>query len=154
MKPITVLISDDHSIVRQGLRLLLEAAEDIQVVGEAGDGHQSVSEAERLRPDVVLLDLAMALLNGVEATRQITSAVPSAKVLILSGYSDDQHVQQAIEAGATGYLMKEAAANDLLRAIREVHKGNAFFSPLISKGLAGWREFDSECRFTNSPRLS
>src|ERR1700674_2249246 len=117
MKTITVLISDDHNIVRQGLRCLLEAAGDIRVVGEADNGLQSVAETERLRPNVVLLDLLMPLLNGVEATRQITKAVPSAKVVILSSYNDARHVRQAMAAGAAGYVMKEAAADDLVSAI-------------------------------------
>ena len=135
MKTINVLLCDDHAIVRQGLRILLQAAEDIRVVGEAENGHQAVAETQRLRPDVVLLDLAMPLLNGVEATRQIALSAPFAKVMILSSYSDDQHVEQAIQAGAAGYVMKETAADDLLSSIREVHNGNASFSPRISRAL-------------------
>jgi DNA-binding NarL/FixJ family response regulator len=145
MRPITVLISDDHNIVRQGLRLLLEATQDIQIAGETENGQEAVAETKRLRPQVVLLDLAMPLLNGIEATRQIMKEVPSTKVLILSSYSDGSHVQQAIEAGAVGYLMKETAAEGLALAIREVRVGNAFFSPAISKGLLDrWRVRDSQ----------
>ena len=155
MNPINVLLSDDHTIVRQGLRLLLEAAEDIQVVGEAENGRQAVAETERLRPDVVLLDRAMPLLNGVEATRQITKAAPSVRVVILSSYSDDQHLQQAMEAGAAGYVMKETAGNDLLRAIREVHRGRAFFSPLISKRLVEQlRGLSARAQTTNTAGLT
>src|ERR1043166_923291 len=128
MKKITVLVSDDHAIVRAGLRALLDAAEDIEVVGEANDGHESVRKTQRLQPEVVILDLAMPLLNGVEATRQITTKFPSTKVLILSAHGDEQHVQQAIGAGASGYLTKETAGSSLLQAIREVHKGNGFFN--------------------------
>jgi DNA-binding NarL/FixJ family response regulator len=135
MISINVLISDDHTIVRDGLKSLLSAAEAITVVGEAESGRQAVSEAKRLRPDVVLLDLAMPLLNGVEATRQILKALPATRVLILSSYSSPHHVNQAIAAGAAGYVLKETAANDLLVAIREVHSGNAYFSPLITKNL-------------------
>lgn len=135
MKKITVLLCDDHTVVRAGLRLLLEAAEDIEVVGEVEDGHRAVRETKRLLPDVVLLDLSMPLLNGVEAARQIAKEVPSAKVLILSAHSDDQYVQHATEAGAVGYLMKETAANDLLQAVREVARGNAFFSPPVARRL-------------------
>ena len=135
MKKITVLLSDDHTLLREGMRLLLEKESDIQVVGEAANGHESVREAKRLRPDVVVQDLAMPLLNGLGAARQIADEVPSAKVLILSAYSDDQYIEHAIEAGAAGYLMKETVGTDLLRAIREVAKGNAFFSPPIAKRM-------------------
>ena len=141
MKKITVLLSDDHAIVREGLRLLLEKADDIQVVGEAADGHQSVRETKRLQPDVVVLDLSMPLLNGLEAARQIAREVPSSRVLILSAYTDDAYVEHAMKAGAAGYLMKETAGNDLLRAIREVAKGNAFFSPAVARRmLKQWQE--------------
>jgi DNA-binding NarL/FixJ family response regulator len=141
MKKTTVLISDDHTLFRTGMRFLLETATDIEVVGEAIDGHTSVREAQRLKPDVVLQDIAMPLLNGLEAARQITRLVPSAKVLILSGYSDDQFIEHAVEAGAAGYLMKETAADDLLRAIREIAGGNAFFSPPVARRLLKpWQE--------------
>ena len=141
MKKITVLLSDDHTIVRQGLRLLLETADDIQVVGETADGHVTVRETKRLKPDVVLLDIAMPLLNGLEAARQIAKEVPAAKVLILSAYTDDAYIEHAISAGAAGYLMKETAGDDLLRAIREVAKGNAFFSPPVARRLLKqWQE--------------
>jgi len=133
MKTITVLVSDDHAVIRQGLRLLLEAAEDIAVVGEAENGHDAVRKAISLRPEVVLLDLAMPLLNGVEAARQIAVEVPLAKVLILSAYTHHHYVQDAIDAGVAGYLMKEAAANELLDAVREIADGNAFFSPPVAK---------------------
>jgi DNA-binding NarL/FixJ family response regulator len=135
MKKITVFVADDHHIFREGLRLLLEAADDIEIVGEAENGHRTVYETKRLRPDVVIMDVAMPLLNGVEAARRIAREVPAAKVLILSSYHDDQHVQQAVEAGVTGYLTKETAAKDLLLAIREVSKGTAFFSPSVAKRL-------------------
>jgi DNA-binding NarL/FixJ family response regulator len=141
MKKITVLLADDHTVLRNGLRLLLEAEADIQVVGEAANGQQSVRETKRLKPDVVLQDLAMPLLNGLEAARQIAKEVPSAKVLILSAYTDDAYIEHAIRAGAAGYLMKETAGDDLLRAIREIASGNAFFSPPVAKRLLKqWQE--------------
>lgn len=141
MKKITVLLSDDHTVLRKGLRLLLEAEADMQVVGEAANGQQSVREAKRLKPDVVLQDLAMPLLNGLEAARQIAKEVPSTKVLILSAYTDDAYIEHAIKAGAAGYLMKETAGDDLLRAIREVANGNAYFSPPVAKRmLKQWQE--------------
>jgi DNA-binding NarL/FixJ family response regulator len=132
---ITVLLADDHTVVHEGLRLLLESADDIKVVSEVENGRQAVAMTKKLRPDVVVLDVVMPQLNGVEAARQITKEVPSSKVLILSSYSDDERVQQLIEEGATGYLVKQTAANDLLKAIREAKKGNAYFSPCISKRL-------------------
>jgi DNA-binding NarL/FixJ family response regulator len=136
----TVLICDDHSIVRSGLRLLLEAEADIRVVGEATNGQEAVQETKRLRPHVALLDFAMPLLNGLEAARQIVKDFSGTKVLMLSGYSDDQHVRHAVEAGVTGYLMKETAWHDLVRAVREVAQGNAFFSPSIChRLLTQWR---------------
>lgn len=135
MHKITVLLADDHTVVRQGLRALLIAEEDIEVVGEAETGRQAVQLAKKLLPDVVVMDIAMPLLNGLEATRQIVRDIPSTRVLILSSYSDDEYVQQLTEAGAVGYLIKQTAAGDLLKAIRETHKGGAFFSPTISKRL-------------------
>jgi len=136
MKKITVFLSDDHAVVREGLRLLLGASQDIEVIGEAADGFRAVGEAKRLQPDVVLMDIAMSVLNGVEAARRIVREVPTAKVLILSCHSDDQHVEQAVQAGAAGYLMKETASKELLKAIREACKGNTFFSPPIARRLS------------------
>ena len=132
---ITVILADDHTVVRQGLRALLSAEGDMEIVGEAENGRQAIQLAKKFLPDVAVIDIAMPVLNGLEATRQITRAVPSTKVLILSSYSDDEYVQQLTEAGAAGYLVKQTAANDLLKAIREAHKGNAFFSPAIAKRL-------------------
>jgi DNA-binding NarL/FixJ family response regulator len=135
MRRITVLLADDHIVVRQGLRALLVAEEDIDIVGEADNGRQAIQLVKKLLPEVVVMDIAMPVLNGLEATRQITRAVPNTKVLILSSYCDDEYVQQLTEAGAAGYLVKQTAANDLLKAIREANKGNAFFSPSIAKRL-------------------
>src|ERR1041385_6833034 len=135
MQKITVLLVDDHTVVRQGLRALLVSEGDIEIVGEAGDGRQAVQLVKKLMPDVVVMDIAMPHLNGLEAARQVTHTAPSTKVLVLSSYSDDGYVQQLTEAGAAGYLVKQTAANELLKAIREVHKGNAYFSPSIAKRL-------------------
>lgn len=155
MKKITVLLSDDHTVIREGLRLLLEADGGIEVVGEAENGRRAVGEAKRLQPDVVLLDLSMPLLNGVEAARQIARDVPATKVLILSNYSDDQHVQQAIAAGAAGYLVKESASRDLMRAIRETCRGKTFFSPLIARRLLKrWQNRDLQSRAVAAPALT
>lgn len=136
MKTIRVLLVDDHAIVRAGLRALLEAAGDMLVVGEAENGEQAVREAETLRPDVVLLDLAMPRLNGVSAARQIAERAPASRVLVLSSYNDAQHLREAIEAGVAGYLLKESAGNDLLEAIRQTDKGGASFSPAMLQRLS------------------
>ena len=133
MKKINVLLADDHTVVRQGLRMLLDAEQDMTVVGEAENGLQTVQMARKLRPDVIVLDVAMPHLNGLEVTRRITRDLPDTRVLVLSSYSDEEYVQQLTEQGASGYLVKQTAANDLIKAIREAHKGNAFFSPSISK---------------------
>lgn len=135
MQKIKILLADDHVVVRQGLRALLAAEEDIDIVAEADNGRQAVQLVKKLLPDLVVMDIAMPVLNGLEATRQITRTVPNTKVLILSSYCDDEYISQLTEAGAAGYLVKQTAANDLLKAIREAHKGNAFFSPAIAKRL-------------------
>jgi DNA-binding NarL/FixJ family response regulator len=135
MKKIAVLLVDDHAVVRQGLRALLQAEGDIAVVGEAENGREAVILAKKHLPDVVVMDLAMPGMNGLEATRQIIRNVPSAKVLVLTSYGDDDYVTQLMDAGATGYLLKQTAAADLLKAIREVRGGHAFFSPVIAKRL-------------------
>jgi DNA-binding NarL/FixJ family response regulator len=135
MKRIAVLLVDDHTVVRQGLRALLEAEGDMKVVGEAENGREAVVLAKKTPPDVVVMDVAMPRLNGYEATRQILKSVPNARVLVLSSYSDDDCVKQMMQAGAKGYLMKQTAANDLLHAIREVHRGKEFYSPGIAKRL-------------------
>jgi DNA-binding NarL/FixJ family response regulator len=129
MKSITVLLAEDHMIVREGLRSLLQAEAGIEVVGEAQTGRQAVQLTKELRPAVVVMDIAMPLLNGLEATRQILKAVPATKVLILSAHNDDAYVEQVIALGAAGYLLKQTSLEDLSKAIREAHKGNKFFSP-------------------------
>ena len=135
MKKISVLLVDDHTVVRQGLRALLQAEDDIEVAGEAENGRQAVAMAKKDPPDVIVMDIAMPLLNGLEATRQILKSQTNTKVLVLTSYGDDDCVSQLMRAGAAGYLIKQTAANDLLKAIREVHRGNAFFSPAIAKRL-------------------
>lgn len=135
MRKIAILLVDDHTVVRQGLRALLSAEEDMEVVGEAENGRIAVTLAKKTNPDVVVMDVAMPLLNGLEATRQILKMLPSTKVLVLTSYGDDDCVSQLMDAGACGYLIKQTAANDLIRAIREVQRGNAFFSPTIAKRL-------------------
>ncbi len=135
MSKITVLLADDHAMIRQGLRALLEAEEDMSVVGEAENGRQAVQMAGILRPNVVVMDIAMPLLNGLGATRQISRECPKCRVLILSSHTAEEYVEQLAAAGATGYLLKQTAARELVAGIREANKGNAFFSPGISKRL-------------------
>ena len=133
MKKITVLLADDHMIVREGFRSMLELESDLQVVGEAQDGRQAIALIKKLRPTVVLMDIAMPLLNGLEATRQVLLAVPATKVLILSAHSDDAYVTKATESGAVGFLLKQTSAHEVCRAIREVSQGKTFFSPAVAK---------------------
>jgi DNA-binding NarL/FixJ family response regulator len=133
MKPITVLLAEDHQIVREGFRSLLKHEEDIEVVGEAETGRQAVQLTRKLQPAVVVMDIAMPLLNGLEATRQIRKELPNTKVLILSAHSDDAYVEQVEALGAAGFLLKQTSSEVLAQAIREVQKGNTYFSPAISK---------------------
>jgi DNA-binding NarL/FixJ family response regulator len=135
MAKVSVLLADDHTIVREGLRALLEAEGDIEIVGEADSGRQAVDLVAQLQPEVVVLDIAMPLLNGLMATRQIVRKCPNTRVLVLSAYSDTEYVQQLVEAGAIGYLLKQSAAQELAQAIREVHRGNAYFCPSVSRHL-------------------
>ena len=135
MRRITVLLAEDHTIVREGFRKLLELEDDFEVVGEAEDGRQAVAMVKKLRPAVVVMDIAMPLLNGLEATRQILKAVPNTRILILSAHSDDAYVKNATEAGAVGFLLKQASARVLSEGIREVNKGHTFFGPFIAKRL-------------------
>jgi DNA-binding NarL/FixJ family response regulator len=135
MKQITVLLVEDHMIVRQGLRLLIQADGDITIVGEAKTGREAVRMTSELRPEIVVMDIAMPLLNGLEATKQILKAFPATKVLILSAHSDPEYVEQVVKAGALGYLVKQSSGEVVARAIREVQKGKLFFTPSIAKRL-------------------
>jgi len=135
MKRIMVLLAEDHTIVREGLRKMLEMEDDFEVVGEAEDGRQAVAMVKKLRPAVVVMDIAMPLLNGLEATRQILKAVPKTRILILSAHSDGAYVKNATESGAVGFLLKQASARVLSEGIREVNKGHTFFGPFIAKLL-------------------
>jgi DNA-binding NarL/FixJ family response regulator len=133
MKRINVLLAEDHMIVREGFRKMLELEDDLEVVGEAQDGRAAVALAIKFRPDVVLMDIAMPVLNGLQAARQLLKVLPGMKVLMLSAHSDDAYVTNAIESGAVGFLLKQTSAQNVCRAIREVHSGKTFFSPSISR---------------------
>jgi DNA-binding NarL/FixJ family response regulator len=142
MKRITIMLAEDHTIVREGFRKMLELEDDFEVVGEAQNGRLAVVLATKLRPQVVLMDVAMPLLNGLEATRQVLQALPLTKILVLSAHNDDAYVKNAMESGAVGFLLKQTSAHDVCRAIREVHAGKTFFSPLISKRLDHQKSLD------------
>ena len=135
MKRITVLLADDNGSVREQFRRILQFEDDFEVVGEADDGHQAVALAQKLRPALVLMDVAMPLLNGLQATCQILETVPATKVLMLSSHSEEAYIAGAVKAGAKGYLIKQTSTDHVCTAIREVHKGNMFFSPSIPEHL-------------------
>lgn len=134
---ITLLLADDHAVVREGLRSLLARQPDFRVVGEAAVGRQAVALARELQPDLVLMDIAMPLLNGLDATRQLRKALPATQVLILSAHGDDAFVTAAFEAGAAGFLLKQSTSHELCQAIRQVRQGGTFVSPSFSGGLLG-----------------
>ncbi len=135
LKQITILLADDHVIVRQGLCALLNTDGHFLMVGEARNGREAVEMAAALKPDVILMDIAMPLLNGLEATRQILAANPAAKIIILSAHSDDEYIEQMRQAGVSGFLEKQTSAEILTTAIRQVAKGSIVFSPSITKRL-------------------
>jgi len=135
VNPIRIVLADDHTIVRNGLRLLLEQQPDFQVVGEAGDGREVVRLVENEKPDVVIMDIGMPNLNGIEAARRIAGTLPRTAVVVLSMHSDESYVVRALKAGIRAYLLKDSAQNDLLRAIRTVSEGRSFFSPKIRRML-------------------
>lgn len=131
--PIRILIVDDHAIVRKGLRALLATEPDVQVVGEAGNGEEAVARAQALEPDVVLMDLVMSKMDGIEATRRITGQMPGVRVLVLTSFAADEKVFPAIKAGALGYLLKDTGPDELVQAIRQVHRGEPSLDPTIAR---------------------
>jgi len=135
MKSISVILADDHTIVREGLRALLAIEPDISVVGEAHNGREAVELVTRLKPDVVVMDIAMPLLNGLGAAARLREAAPATKVIILSAHSDDPYIHRVLAVGALGFLVKQSSSQCLSKAIREVQKGHTYFSPTISKRI-------------------
>ena len=135
MTPLRILVADDHTLVRQGLRKILESQPGWTVVGEAGDGRDAVQQTMDLQPDVVIMDIAMPRLNGVEALQQIERRNPSARVLVLSMYADEAYVTRAVRAGAAGYLLKDSADVDLIQAVAALAEGKSFFSPAVARVL-------------------
>jgi len=135
MKRISVLLVEDHTVVRQGLRLLIEIAGDIEIVGEAKTGREAVRMTKELRPQVIVMDIAMPLMNGLQATQQIMGTSPKTRILILSAHPEAAYIKQAVLCGASGYLIKQSSTHVLAQAVREVFEGNSFFRAPIAKPL-------------------
>ena len=135
MSAVRILVADDHGVVRKGLRLILERHDGLEVIGEAADGREAVRLAEELSPDIVIMDVGMPRLNGIDATAQILHRNPRAGVIILSMHSDEGYIVRALSAGAKGYLLKDSAEEDLIQAVRIVAQGRPFFSPRITQTL-------------------
>jgi DNA-binding NarL/FixJ family response regulator len=141
---IKVLLVDDHKVVRDGLRFMLEAQSDIEIIGEASEGRKALMEVRKICPDVVIMDIAMPDLNGIEATKQIRETCPSTHVIILSMHSDSEHIYHALEAGARGYLLKESAGKEVIDAIRTVYSGKRYFShPVIEELVANYTKYNN-----------
>jgi DNA-binding NarL/FixJ family response regulator len=135
MKKTRILLADDHAVVRQGFKMLLDAQSDMEIVGEASNGREAVEAAETLRPDVVVMDVAMPELNGIEATRRLAASAPHTRVIALSMHKDSVYVREILRAGARGYLLKDSGANDLVSAIRVVARGESYLSPAVSNAV-------------------
>ncbi len=131
--PIRIMLADDHTIVRQGLARLLEEQRDLKVVGEAVNGQVAIEKAEKLRPDVIIMDIAMPRMNGIEAAKRIRKLLPETKIIILSMYSHEHYIHELLECGVSGYLLKDAGGQDIIKAIRAALKNETFLSPSISK---------------------
>jgi len=135
MRKVRVLLADDHQLMRSGIRLMLEREPDMSVVGEASDGREAVALAKSLRPDIVIMDIGMPSLNGIEAAGQMTQENPELAIMIVSMHADETYVLRALKAGARGYLLKDSAEADLIKAVHVVARGKSFFSPAVSKVL-------------------
>ncbi len=151
MEKISVVIAEDHAVVREGTRQLLISHDDIDVVGEAANGEEAVSLVKQLKPDVVLMDISMPVMSGIEATQSIKSSLPATAVLILTAYEDDQYVFALLSAGAAGYLLKDVPAAEVVRAVRSVHAGEPVLHPTIAKKVLA-RFLDAADGVPNSPR--
>jgi DNA-binding NarL/FixJ family response regulator len=160
MRKTRVLLAEDHTIVRKGLRSLLETQAGIEVIGEAQDGREALLKAEQLHPDIVLMDITMPGLNGLEATRQIKKRFPEVKVLILTVHSSEEYIREILRAGASGYLVKQAAPNELIAAIEAIQRGESYLSPSVSRKVvreyvqhaAGSADADTYERLTDRER--
>lgn len=150
-RPLRILLADDHAILRDGIRALLTDEPDLQVVGEAENGRQALDQARALRPDIVILDIGMPLLNGLEATTQIRRDVPDARVLVLTMHQNEEYLAQVLAAGASGYVLKDVAGRELVSAIRQVAQGEPFFSPSLAKTLTAMYLRSLEAERTHDP---
>jgi len=150
-RPIRILLADDHAILRDGIRALLSDETDLQVVGEAENGRQALEQARALRPDIVIMDIGMPLLSGLEATTQIRRDVPEARVLILTMHQNEEYLARVLAAGASGYVLKDVAGRELVSAIRQVAGGEAFFSPSMTKTLTSLYLHSLEAERTHDP---
>lgn len=148
MEKIRILLADDHVIVREGFRALLQPRGEIEIVGEASNGRDAVKKVGELRPDIVIMDISMPILNGLEATKQIHALYPQTRIIILSMHENPESVKQSLKAGASGYIIKKSAAGDLFNAINAVYEGGAFFSPSVAQMIlddyVGGEEEDRE----------
>src|SRR5262252_5277661 len=135
MRRTRILLADDHAVVRQGFKMILSAQSDMEVVGEAANGRETVELAEQLKPDIVVMDVAMPELNGIEATRRVVASLPHSRVVALSMHKDSVYVREILRAGARGYLLKESGAEDLVSAIRAVARGESYLSPAVSNAV-------------------
>ena len=135
MKRIRILLADDHAVVRQGFKLILAEQPDMEIVGEAGNGREALTLAESLKPDIVVMDVAMPELNGIEATRRLSEVAPHARVVALSMHKDSVYVREILRAGARGYLLKDSVAADLVSAVRNVARGEGYISPAVSNAV-------------------
>lgn len=150
-----ILIAEDHETVREGIKLLVNAQPDMEVIGEAGDGEMAVKEAERLKPDIVLMDISMPVLNGLRATKRMRSVCPGVKILTLTRHTDDGYLQQIIGAGANGYVLKQSAPTELINAIRAVGSGKSYVDPsLADKVMGGYARRSSSLRGETAGELT
>jgi two-component system response regulator NreC len=150
---IHILLADDHTILRAGLKMMLNAQPDMEVVGEAQDGRQAIQEAQRLLPDIILMDITMSDMSGIEATRQIKKLLPEIKVLVLTMHENEEYVFQALRAGASGYMLKEAADTELITALHAIHSGQFYLSPTAQSVMVGdYLQKDSYSNLTERER--
>ncbi|MBV9505811.1 MAG: response regulator transcription factor [Acidobacteriia bacterium] len=135
MKRIRILLADDHAVVRQGFKMILQSQPDMEIVGEAGNGREAIELSDKFKPDVVVMDVAMPELNGIEATRRVTAAAPHVRVIALSMHKDSVYVREVLRAGARGYLLKDSGSDDLVSAVRAVARGEGYLSPAVSDAV-------------------